>query len=289
MTERPTEQTHQRLTGLGAPVPEARSASPSAPTLPPMPPDLHSTERTPLAERLQQRMHAVRQAATGHSDAPNGTPTAAAAGTQTANAAGSASARPVDGRAETTTPHAVRPEIAAASAAATAAPVAPVSPTHEGPVLPPPAADQEPSAPAGRQQQKRRPARAAKVKRPPRRARLRLTRIDPWSVMKTAFLLSIALGVVTIVSVLMVWSVLGAAGVWDSINTTVRDIVGDQANQPFTIQDYLGTDRVIGFTMLVAVIDVVLLTAIATLAAFLYNMAAALLGGIDITLVEDER
>ena len=40
-------------------------------------------------------------------------------------------------------------------------------------------------------------------------ARLRLTRIDPWSVMKTAFLLSIALGVVTIVSVLMVWSVLG--------------------------------------------------------------------------------
>ena len=41
--------------------------------------------------------------------------------------------------------------------------------------------------------------------------------------------------------------------------------------------------------MLVAVIDVVLITAIATLSAFLYNMAAALLGGIDITLVEDEH
>jgi hypothetical protein len=35
--------------------------------------------------------------------------------------------------------------------------------------------------------------------RSPRRARLRLTRIDPWSVMKTAFLLSIALAVVSIV------------------------------------------------------------------------------------------
>jgi hypothetical protein len=42
-----------------------------------------------------------------------------------------------------------------------------------------------------------------------------------------------------------------------------------------------------GFTMLVAVIDVVLITAIATLAAFLYNMAAALLGGIEVTLTED--
>ncbi len=147
----------------------------------------------------------------------------------------------------------------------------------------------EAEQPAPAKERTRATRAAARQKRPPRRARLRLTRIDPWSVMKTAFLLSIALGVVTIVSVLMVWSVLGAAGVWDSINTTVRDIVGDQADNPFTIQDYLGTDRVIGFTMLVAVIDVVLLTAIATLAAFLYNMSAALLGGIDITLVEDER
>ena len=181
---------------------------------------------------------------------------------------------------------AVRPAVEAA----TATPEAPTAPSqHDGPVLPPPpvAYQQAPSQPA-QQPAKKKPARASRPKRPPRRARLRLTRIDPWSVMKTAFLLSIALGVVTIVSVLMVWSVLGAAGVWDSINTTVRDIVGDQASAPFTVQDYLGTDRVIGFTMLVAVIDVVLLTAIATLAAFLYNMAAALLGGIDITLVEDE-
>jgi hypothetical protein len=184
-----------------------------------------------------------------------------------------------------------RPPVAPRPAEQTS--VRPVVPPAQqpGPILPPPAPDQEPPKPAVQKTPKAqtRPARATKAVRPPRRARLRLTRIDPWSVMKTSFLLSIALGVVTIVSVLMVWSVLGAAGVWDSINTTVRDIVGDQADNPFTIQDYLGTDRVIGFTMLVAVIDVVLMTAIATLSAFLYNMAAALLGGIDITLVEDEH
>src|SRR6476659_9994638 len=70
--------------------------------------------------------------------------------------------------------------------------------------------------------------RAAGGGKPPRRARLRMTRIDPWSVMKTAFLLSIAFGIVTIVSVLVVRSVLGDGGAWDSINTTVRDIVGEQ-------------------------------------------------------------
>jgi hypothetical protein len=123
--------------------------------------------------------------------------------------------------------------------------------------------------------------------RAPRRARLRLTRIDPWSVMKTSFLLSIAFAVVTVVSVAMVWQVLGAAGVWDSINSTIQEGIGGEDVASFRIEDYVGTSRVLGFTMLVAAIDVVLITAAATLVAFLYNMSAALLGGVEITLAED--
>lgn len=123
----------------------------------------------------------------------------------------------------------------------------------------------------------------------PRRARLRLTRIDPWSVMKTSFLLSIAFGIVTVVAVAVVWSVLGAAGVWDSIDNTVSDVLGSQSGAPFQVEDYVGTSRVLGFTMIVAVVDVILITAISTLGAFLYNLAAALLGGIEVTLAEDER
>ena len=132
------------------------------------------------------------------------------------------------------------------------------------------------------------PRRPSAAKGSTRSARLRLTRVDPWSVMKTAFLLSIALGVVTVVSVAIVWGVLGAAGVWDSINTSIQQVVGDSGTS-FDVEDYLGTGRVLGFTMLVAVADVILLTAIATLGAFLYNLSAALLGGLEVTLAEDER
>src|SRR5690606_27965020 len=122
----------------------------------------------------------------------------------------------------------------------------------------------------------------------PRRARLRLTRIDPMSVMKTSFLLSVAFGVVTFVAVLIVWSILGAAGLWDAANDTVGTVLtsGDQAST-FDIRAYLGMGRVLGFTLVVAVLDVILLTAIATLGAFLYNMAAALVGGVEVTLAED--
>lgn len=130
---------------------------------------------------------------------------------------------------------------------------------------------------------------AAATGRSPRRARLRLTRIDPWSVMKTSFLLAVAFGIVTVVAVAVVWTVLGIAGVWDSINSTVSGVMGGGSGTEFEVGNYLGTTRVLGFTMLLSVIDTVLITAIATLTAFLYNMAAALLGGIEVTLAEDER
>lgn len=122
-----------------------------------------------------------------------------------------------------------------------------------------------------------------------RRARLRLVHLDPWSVMKTSFLLSIALGIVLVVAVAVVWSVLSAAGVWDSINKTVSDVLGGDSAQTFDVKNYVGTSRVLGFTMVVAVFDVVLITAISTLGAFLYNLAAALLGGVEVTLAEDDR
>ena len=133
-----------------------------------------------------------------------------------------------------------------------------------------------------------RPSSAPAPARGSRRARLRLSRVDPWSVMKVSFLLSFAFGIVTVVSVFIVWSVLGAAGVWSSINNTVSDTVSSgNTVSSFNIEDYLGMSRVLGFTMLVSVIDVILITAVATLGAFLYNMASSLLGGIEVTLAED--
>ncbi len=53
------------------------------------------------------------------------------------------------------------------------------------------------------------------------------------------------------------------------------------------MQEYVGLGRVMGLTLVIAAADVVLLTALATLSAFMYNLAAALLGGLEVTLAED--
>ncbi|WP_112245004.1 DUF3566 domain-containing protein [Kribbella monticola] len=134
------------------------------------------------------------------------------------------------------------------------------------------------------------PETAAKVSSRPqtRKARLRLSRVDPWSVMKTAFLLSIAFGIVTWVAVFIVWSAIGAAGVFDNINNTVSEVLGTPSAEPFRIEDYINTGKVMGFTTLLACADVLIITALATLGSFLYNIAATLLGGLEVTLASED-
>jgi hypothetical protein len=121
-----------------------------------------------------------------------------------------------------------------------------------------------------------------------RKARLRLLRVEPWSVMKSAFVLSIAIGITFVVAVATLWSVVDAAGVFEQVGGLVTDLTQSQTSAGIVITDYVGFTRVVGLATVIAVVDVVLLTALATLFAFLYNLAASLLGGFEITLAEDD-
>lgn len=134
-----------------------------------------------------------------------------------------------------------------------------------------------------------RAARRENARRPhqTRRAKLRLTRLDPWSVTKTAFLLSIAFGVMCVVAVFLVASIMDASGLWVKVNDTIQQVVNQQPGHQFDIRDYVGTRKILGLTILISAVDVVLITALATLGAFIYNMSAAMLGGVEVTLAED--
>lgn len=121
-----------------------------------------------------------------------------------------------------------------------------------------------------------------------RKARLRLSRIDPWSVMKTAFMFSIAAAIVLLVAVYVVWGVVEASGLFAAVDTAVQDTIGTQGDTtPFRLEDYINTPRVMGVAALIGVVDVVLITALATVTSFLYNLAATVLGGLEVTLAED--
>ncbi|WP_205687537.1 DUF3566 domain-containing protein [Cellulomonas endophytica] len=119
----------------------------------------------------------------------------------------------------------------------------------------------------------------------PRRVRLSISRVDPWSVMKLSFLLSFAVGIIIVVAAAVVWLTLDGIGVFARIDELVTTVIGEDS--PVTLLDYLAFPRVVSAAMLVAVVDVVLLTALSTLGAFLYNIVAALVGGLHVTMTDD--
>ncbi|MEV7397975.1 DUF3566 domain-containing protein [Aeromicrobium sp. NPDC092404] len=120
-----------------------------------------------------------------------------------------------------------------------------------------------------------------------RRASLRLTHVEPWSVTRLAFAISVAMMIVAVVAVSIFWVVLEATGVWDEINGSVTSVLSDDSTS-FNITDYLGFGRMVGLTLVLSAINVILTTALATIGAHLYNLAAQLLGGVEVTFAEEK-
>ncbi|MEV0638127.1 DUF3566 domain-containing protein [Streptomyces sp. NPDC050619] len=134
----------------------------------------------------------------------------------------------------------------------------------------------------------RRPRTGARTTPRTRKARLRVAKADPWSVMKVSFLLSIALGICTIVAAAVLWMVMDAMGVFSTVGGTISEATGSNESNGFDLQSFLSLPNVLLFTTIIAVIDVVLATALATLGAFIYNLSAGFVGGVELTLAEDE-
>ena len=126
------------------------------------------------------------------------------------------------------------------------------------------------------------PAPKAKV----RRARLLISKVDPWSVLKMAFLLSVALGIVTVVAAIVLWTVLDLTGIFDQVDSLLGTLAGSEGGG-FELKKVASLGQVASFATIIAVVNVVLLTALSMLAAVLYNISATLVGGIGVTLTDD--
>lgn len=121
----------------------------------------------------------------------------------------------------------------------------------------------------------------------PRRARLYVSRVDAWSVAKAAFLLAIAIGITILVAMALLWLALDALGVFGAIARNVNEIVGSSENS-FDLMSVLSFQRVMGGALVLASVEVVLVSVLAAVFAILYNLTVPFTGGIEVDLTDGE-
>lgn len=144
--------------------------------------------------------------------------------------------------------------------------------------------DAAPAATAQEERMSRADAPAPKARA--RHAHLFVTHVDPWSVMKNAFMLSIAIAIVMLVAVTLLWAMLSLSGTVDALVRTLNDIAGGGANS-IDAAGLFSFSRIVGVTAMLALLEVILITALATLFAFLYNLSVGITGGLQVTLTDD--
>lgn len=119
----------------------------------------------------------------------------------------------------------------------------------------------------------------------PRKVRVLLSRIDPWSALKIGFLLSIAAGIMLVVAVHVLWTALDSMGTFVLIQEWVAKLF--TKDQEVNILQFVDYQKVLSATLLVAVTNVVLLSGLSVISAFLYNMVSRMVGGVYLTLTDD--
>lgn len=124
---------------------------------------------------------------------------------------------------------------------------------------------------------------SARRSRGPVRASMQIRRIDPWSTLKVSLLLSVALFFVWMITVAFLYLVLGGMGVWAKLNSNVGDLLNNGSGSS---AELVSSGTIFGGAFLIGLVNIVLMTALATIGAFVYNLITDLIGGIEVTLAD---
>lgn len=125
---------------------------------------------------------------------------------------------------------------------------------------------------------------ASRQHRGPVRASMQIRRVDPWSTLKVSLLLSVALFFVWMIAVAFLYLVLGGMGVWSKLNSNVGDLLTSASGSAGG--ELVSSGTVFGGAALIGLVNIVLLTAAATIGAFIYNLTTDLVGGVEVTLAD---
>lgn len=117
-----------------------------------------------------------------------------------------------------------------------------------------------------------------------RQIRMTISRVDPLSVLKLGFLISVVIGFMVVVAMAIIWFVLDGIHVFSQLEGLLETL---NSPQLLEFMQYLEFGRWMSFAVIIAILDVVLFTALSAIGAFVYNIISSLVGGLRMTVTDE--
>ena len=111
-----------------------------------------------------------------------------------------------------------------------------------------------------------------------KQVRLKLVYIDFWSAVKFSFLVAVSLGIVLVVVTILMWIVLNSTGIFGDLDSIFRDVLTKESD--FSVTSSFSFGQVVLFSIVVALLNTLVGTALGAIASMLYNFSVRLTGGI---------
>lgn len=116
------------------------------------------------------------------------------------------------------------------------------------------------------------------------RATLRIIKLEPMSLVRTGFLISVSIAITMFTATLVIYLVLAGMGVFESIDSVLGDLTGSSAG----LTETLTLPVVFIGSIVVGVFEIITTTALFALFGFVYNATVPATSGLAVTLAEDQ-
>jgi len=112
-----------------------------------------------------------------------------------------------------------------------------------------------------------------------KQVRLKLVHIDYVSALKLSFLLGLAQLIIVVLGTFLIYLVFVQTGLFSTANNVAGEVLGKNV---FDINSILSMGRAVGTGLAIGLVNMIVITVLGAIAAWLYNMAAKVVGGLSV-------
>ncbi|MCI1207433.1 MAG: DUF3566 domain-containing protein [Microbacteriaceae bacterium] len=111
---------------------------------------------------------------------------------------------------------------------------------------------------------------------------LQISHISVWSATRISFLVALGFSLAGVILSFLLWILVSQLGVFNALNDLLSTTASGSSSSSVDIAKVFSLPRILGFSVLGGIVNLVFGTLLGTVSSWLYNICVKLVGGIEL-------